>query len=84
MELAFKLLFVGMITVFAALFIVVFVGNIIIRFVNRFVQGDEAIVSNKVAATTIAVVDNNKMAAIVSAVNIITKGKGTVVDVKKA
>jgi len=80
-QLALQLLGVGMITVFAILFLVVFIGNSIIRFVNRFV-GEELVVAPPKKEVQ-QVIDQQKMAAIVSAVQIVTQGKGRVVKVEK-
>lgn len=80
---ALSLLGVGMITVFIVLFLVIFIGTCIIAFVNRYMP-EEAKKGN-VSKTTVApaVIDSNKMAAIASAVQIVTQGKGTVTNVEK-
>lgn len=82
-ELALQLLFVGMLTVFAILFLVVFIGSTIIKFVNRYVP--ETVASAPVAkqTTSIETIDPKKMSAIVSAVSSVTGGKGKVVKVEK-
>lgn len=78
---ALDLLIVGMPTVFLILFLVVFIGNMIIRFVNRYVpqESEVAVVSKPVEKS----IEPQKMAAIVSAVQLLTKGKGRVVKVEK-
>ena len=81
LQLALQLLLVGMVTVFFILFLVVTIGNIIIQFINKFLP--EASTKKAVAPVTQNSVDEKKMAAIVSAVQIITKGKGKVVNVEK-
>ncbi len=81
MDLAFQLLGVGMLTVFAMLFLVVFIGNMIILFVNKYVPEEETVVSSKRSADD--AIDPGKMSAIISAVNTVTGGKGKVVKVEK-
>ncbi len=81
MDLAFQLLGVGMLTVFAMLFLVVFIGNMIILFVNKYVPEEEAVVPSKRSAGD--AIDPGKMSAIISAVNTVTGGKGKVVKVEK-
>jgi len=81
MDLAFQLLGVGMLTVFAMLFLVVFIGNMIILFVNKYVPEEEAVVPSKRSADD--AIDPGKMSAIISAVNTVTGGKGKVVKVEK-
>lgn len=81
-SLALELLGVGMITVFIILALVVLIGNLIIRFVNKYIP-------EEVAKVTPAVVSQKNglnpktMAAIVSAVNIVTSGKGKVSKIEK-
>lgn len=81
MQLGFQLLLVGMVTVFFILFLVVMIGNIIIRFVNKFLPGETF--SKKTKSKVNSTVEHKKMAAIVSAVQIVTQGKGKVVRVEK-
>ena len=69
---AFSLLSIGMITVFVVLFLVVITGNILIRIVNKLnysVTGDD--------------ISPEKIAAISSAIETITKGKGLVTKIEK-
>lgn len=81
--LALELLVVGMITVFIILSIVVLVGTLIIRFVNKYIPEEKASVIPVVAAGKNEGGSPRKMAAIVSAVNIITQGKGKVTKIEK-
>ncbi len=84
LNLALELLGVGMLTVFVVLLLVVFIGNTIIRYVNRFMPEDAKVarpVPTPVAQPS--AIDRNKMAAIVSAVQIVTEGKGKVVKIEK-
>ncbi len=77
------LLTIGMVTVFFTLIIVVFVGNLIIRFVNKYLP-EKVVEKVKVAKQTVnSAISNNKLAAIVTAVDVATKGKGRVVSVEK-
>lgn len=71
------LMVVGMVTVFAVLLLVVGIGNVIIRFVNRFLPEEVA------AKPATSAINPNVYSAICSAVSTVTGGKGTVVDVKK-
>lgn len=79
--LALELLGVGMITVFIILFLVILVGNLIIRFVNKYFPGELAgkVPVNRQATEP----DPRKVAAIVSAVRIISKGKGYVTRIER-
>jgi oxaloacetate decarboxylase gamma subunit len=79
--LAFELLGVGMITVFIILFLVIIIGNLIIRFVNKYLPEEMVRKASAVAQTTEP--DSQKIAAIVSAVRTITKGKGRVTNIEK-
>ncbi len=81
MSVALQLLFVGMLTVFAVLFLVVGIGNGIIRFVNRFMPEEEKIAL--AAKSTSDSIDPKKVAAITSAVSTLTKGKGKVMNIEK-
>ncbi len=81
-ELAMQLLAVGMLTVFAILFLVVFIGNMIVKFVNKFVPEVEKVVAPPKTNSN-NTIDAVKMAVITSAVQSITAGKGKVVKVEK-
>jgi|APHig6443717817_1056837.scaffolds.fasta_scaffold39546_2 oxaloacetate decarboxylase gamma subunit len=81
MDLAFQLLGIGMLTVFAMLFLVVFIGNMIILFVNKYAPEEEAVIPLR--KSTEDVIDPKKMSAIISAVQTVTGGKGKVVKVEK-
>lgn len=77
---AVKLLLTGMGTVFFILIMVVLLGNLIIRVTNMFyvmpvVPDKESVPVSEIAPS--------KLVAIVSAVDIVTKGKGKVTSVKK-
>ncbi len=79
---ALQLMGIGMITVFIILSLVVLLGNLIIRFVNKYLPEE---VSRKVEQVAIQTSDFNrkKVAAIVSAVKTVTGGKGHVTKIEK-
>lgn len=77
--LAFKLLGVGMITVFLILFLVVVFGNVIIRLVNKYFPEAEKVLSTN----THEGISRKKLAAITAAVNIATRGKGKITNIEK-
>lgn len=79
---ALELMGVGMITVFIILLLVVVVGNLIIRLVNRFIP-EEVTTTISNAASMATELNKKKIAAIVSAVNTVTKGKGRVTKIEK-
>jgi oxaloacetate decarboxylase (Na+ extruding) subunit gamma len=82
MGIAFELLIVGMVTVFIMLALVVILGNLIIRFVNHFLP-EVTKVSKQITEAAISEINPKKMAAIVSAVNTVTKGTGRVTKIEK-
>lgn len=79
---ALQLMGIGMITVFIILSLVVLLGNLIIRFVNKYLPEE---VSKRVEQVASQAGDFNrkKVAAIVSAVKIVTGGKGRVTKIEK-
>ena len=80
--IAFEMMGVGMITVFVILSLVVLLGNLIIRFVNKYIPEE---ITQKVQPPTVpvGVINPKKMAAIVSAVKMLTGGKGHVIKIEK-
>jgi oxaloacetate decarboxylase (Na+ extruding) subunit gamma len=76
------LLAVGMITVFTILLLIVVFGNILIALVNRFIPEVEMV--KAVKSHGHAAMDPRKVAAIVSAVDIVTEGKAKVTSITKA
>ncbi len=78
---ALKLLVVGMLTVFAILLIVIYLGKALIAFVNKFIPEEAKPVKNNVVANV--AVDNNTKAIINEAVKQITAGKGHVTNISK-
>jgi oxaloacetate decarboxylase (Na+ extruding) subunit gamma len=81
MDFALLLLLVGMITVFIALALVVFVGNATISFINKYVP--EKVKAVAQVRQTSSSFDKRKMAAIITAVDIATNGKGKVMKIEK-
>ena len=79
---AFLLLAVGMITVFTILALIVVLGNWLIRIINRFFS-EKAVAIIKPVGIHTTEIQSNKLAAIVAAVDITTKGRGKVSSVKK-
>ncbi len=73
---ALTLLGIGMITVFVVLSLVVVVGNLLIRIVNRLAPLQEA-------PSKTSEISNAKIAAITSAVDLITGGKGRITKIER-
>jgi oxaloacetate decarboxylase gamma subunit len=78
---ATMLLAVGMITVFTILLLIVVFGNILIALVNRFIPEVEMVRAVKSQGS--ATMDPRKVAAIVSAVDIVTEGRAKVTSITK-
>lgn len=78
---ALKLMLTGMSTVFFILIMVVVLGNLIIRLTNKFALTPVAVTEN--SNTTKQEIEPAKLAAIVSAVQITTLGKGKVTSIEK-
>lgn len=79
---AFMLLAIGMITVFTILALIVIFGNVLILFVNKFIP--EAKVSAVISRATQGSIDPQKLAVIVSAVDVVTEGRAKVTSITKA
>lgn len=78
---AVMLLAVGMITVFTILALIVIFGNLLITLVNKFIPEEKV---NKVMGSfALGAIDSRKMAAIVSAVDVVTEGKAKVTSITK-
>lgn len=75
-----KLVLTGMGTVFFILIMVVLLGNLIIRITNTFSPAIPVQASSNNGSSEI---EPAKLAAIVSAVESVTRGKGMVTSVKK-
>lgn len=81
---AFIVLAVGMITVFTILSLVVFSGNLLIKVANKYFP--EKIPQTKSLPhfpKKSDGIDKSKIAAIVAAVDVITKGKGQIKNIEK-
>lgn len=82
---AFKLLVVGMLTVFCILLIVIYFGKLLISLVNKFAP-EEAAPAAKTASVkgpSATPVDAQTMSIIQAAISQITGGKGKVTKVEK-
>ena len=79
--MALMLLAVGMITVFTILALIVVVGNILISLVNKYIP--ESKISKVVRIAASGAIDSRKMAAIVSAVDVISGGTANVTSITK-
>lgn len=76
---ALGLLVVGMITVLIILWLVVLIGNLVVRVTNRLIP-----VQEKPGGTTGGgSPDSKKMAAIVAAVDVATGGKGKIDSIER-
>ncbi|MCW1735930.1 OadG family protein [Anaerorudis cellulosivorans] len=78
---ALFLLVVGMLTVFVILLLVVAVGNFIIGVTNRFLPTPRIPKKNDTEGDK--GIHPKKMAAIVAAVDVVTKGKGRIINIGK-
>jgi oxaloacetate decarboxylase gamma subunit len=78
---ALKLMITGMSTVFFILIMVVVLGNLIIRLTNKFAPVPLTV--TELASPKNAGIEPAKLAAIISAVEITTKGKGKVTSIEK-
>ena len=78
---AISIMLVGMATVFLILWLVVIIGNIIIRITNRYFPAADTVKIQKGKSTESA--SAGKVAAIVAAVDIVTNGKGNVTKITK-
>lgn len=81
-SIALELLGVGMITVFIILALVVILGNLIIRVAN-YIMPEKQVVATVTDTSSTENLNPKKVAAIVSAVKIITQGRGTVTKIEK-
>ncbi|QGY48184.1 oxaloacetate decarboxylase [Maribellus comscasis] len=72
---------VGMVTVFVILWLVVIIGNVIIRITNKYFPGVETVKTQRTQPSERS--SSGKIAAIVAAVDIITNGNGHVAKITK-
>lgn len=81
---ALGLLVVGMVTVFIILWLVVVIGNLVIRLTNRFIPvAGPAAGKPGNGNTRGRKIHSKKLAAIVAAVDVVTQGQGSVESIKK-
>ena len=78
---ALKLMLIGMSTVFIILIMVLVLGNLIIKLTNKFAIVPLTLTGSK--SGNQPDIDPKKIAAIVSAVQITTKGRGNITSIKK-
>ncbi len=78
---AITILLVGMATVFLILWLVVIIGNLIIRITNKYFPGTEPVKIQKSQLMDSS--SAGKVAAIVAAVDIVTAGKGQITKITK-
>lgn len=76
------LMAVGMITVFAILLIVIYLGKLLIQLVNKYAP-EEVVVPKQRATSAPAAIPAHIVAAITAAVNVVTHNKGKVVKIEK-
>lgn len=77
------LMAVGMIAVFIILLIVINLGKLLIAVINKVAPEEVAVQKPVTTAQQTTAIDNNTMAAIKAAVNIVTNSKGKVLKVEK-
>ncbi len=75
------LMVVGMITVFAILLIVIYLGKLLINLVNKYAPEEVAVTKQR--ATGPAPIPQHIIAAITAAVNVVTHNKGKIVKIEK-
>ncbi|MBN2485112.1 MAG: OadG family protein [Bacteroidales bacterium] len=73
------IMLIGMVTVFLILWLVVVIGNVLIRITNKYWPDTE----EKKQTGNAHIAPSRKIAAIVTAVDIVTGGKGKVTQIKK-
>ena len=80
---AFNLMLVGMISVFIILFLVVYIGNTVVRLTNRFVSVDSIATKKEIAKGKSRPSNPAKIAAVIAAVEAATGGKGKIDKIEK-
>jgi len=76
---ALSIMAVGMITVFFILFLIILIGNLIIRLSNRYLPEEATVVKTKKRTAS----SDNTLKAIEAAIDVITKGRGKITNIKK-
>ena len=77
---ALELLGVGMITVFFVLLLVVLIGNLIIKLVNKYFPEQMGEIAKQQNSPQM---DNKMVSVITATVNVVTNGKGRITSIKK-
>lgn len=80
---ALGLLVVGMVTVFIILWLVVVIGNLVIRLTNRFIPVTSPVDKSGNGDSAGRRANSKKLAAIVAAVDVVTRGQGNVESIEK-
>jgi oxaloacetate decarboxylase gamma subunit len=81
-QTAFMLLTIGMITVFLILFLVVLISKLMILVINKYFP-EVVVIGKKGAETSPEMMDPARISAIVTAIDIMTGGKGHVDKIEK-
>lgn len=79
---ALLLMLVGMVTVFAVLLIVIGLGKLLIKLVNKYAPEDVVKTVRPAVAAAGSSIPDPVVVAIVSAVNTVTQGKGKVTSIQ--
>ena len=82
-EIGLLLMVVGMTTVFAILLIVIFLGKGLIAWVNKFIPEYSPQTKTSSSVSKREEIPASVLAAIVSAIGMVTGGKGKVINVEK-
>lgn len=90
-EQALLVLFIGMITVFVVLSLVVLTGRFLILLVNKYgpvpqkakIQSRDFVPLINDSLSKSHFIEKKKLAALVSTVEIVTQGKGTILKIEK-
>ena len=80
LETALLLMVVGMATVFAILLIVIYLGKLLISLVNKYAP-EEQLPAKQGAQSPVPIPGN--IVAAITAVNVVTQGKGKVAKIEK-
>lgn len=80
---ALKLMGVGLITVFLVLLLIIWLGNLLIKLVNKIAPEEEKVVKKSAPSASAATIDPQVMQAINKAVELATNGKGRVEKIEK-
>lgn len=83
LEIGLMLMVIGMATVFAILLIVIYLGKGLILLVNKYAPEEVKKVQQTAQHATPNALPNDVLAAIVSAVSVISHGKAKVVKVER-